>query len=255
MAPQIPFDFSDKVALVTGGSRGIGRATAVLFAQSGAKVVIGDVDPAGDQTVEAIKRDGGEATFVRTDVSEEADVKNLIAAAVRTYGGLHCAFNNAGVLPPTVTLVEMDESIFDRTLAVDLKGVFLCMKHEIAHMLQSGGGAIVNNASIAGLIAEPGVSAYIAAKHGVIGLSKAAAVEYANKGIRVNALAPGLVNTAMTKAWFDDPNMSAYFIANTPIGRVSQPAEIAGMVLFLCSDLASFTVGQTFVIDGGYTTH
>jgi NAD(P)-dependent dehydrogenase (short-subunit alcohol dehydrogenase family) len=255
VAPQIPFDFSDKVALVTGGSRGIGRATAVLFAQSGAKVVIGDVDPAGDQTVEAIKRDGGEATFVKTDVSEEADVKNLIAAAVRTYGGLHCAFNNAGVLPPTVTLVEMDESIFDRTLAVDLKGVFLCMKHEIAHMLQSGGGAIVNNASIAGLIAEPGVSAYIAAKHGVIGLSKAAAVEYANKGIRVNALAPGLVNTAMTKAWFDDPNMSAYFIANTPIGRVSQPAEIAGMVLFLCSDLASFTVGQTFVIDGGYTTH
>jgi NAD(P)-dependent dehydrogenase (short-subunit alcohol dehydrogenase family) len=255
VAPQIPFDFSDKVALVTGGSRGIGRATAVLFAQSGAKVVIGDVDPAGDQTVEAIKRDGGEATFVRTDVSEEADVKNLIAAAVRTYGGLHCAFNNAGVLPPTVTLVEMDESIFDRTLAVDLKGVFLCMKHEIVHMLQSGGGAIVNNASIAGLIAEPGVSAYIAAKHGVIGLSKAAAVEYANKGIRVNALAPGLVNTAMTKAWFDDPNMSAYFIANTPIGRVSQPAEIAGMVLFLCSDLASFTVGQTFVIDGGYTTH
>ena len=207
------------------------------------------------ETVETIKRDGGEAIFVRTDVSDEADVKNLIATAVKTYGGLHCAFNNAGVLPPTVTLVEMDESIFDKTLAVDLKGVFLCMKHEIAHMLQSGGGAIVNNASIAGLIAEPGISAYIAAKHGVIGLSKAAAVEYANQGIRINALAPGLVNTAMTKAWFDDPNMSAHFLANTPIGRVSQPAEIAGMVLFLCSDLASFAVGQTFVIDGGYTTH
>jgi len=249
------FDFSGKVALVTGGSRGIGRATALLFAQSGAKVVIGDVDPAGDETVEAIKRDGGEATFVQTDVSDEADVKNLIAAAVKTYGGLHCAFNNAGVLPPTVTLVEMDESTFEKTLAVDLKGVFLCMKHEIAHMLQSGGGAIVNNASIGGLIAEPGISAYIAAKHGVVGLSKAAAVEYANQGIRINALAPGLVNTAMTKAWFDDPNMSAYFIANTPIGRVSQPAEIAGTVLFLCSDLASFAVGHTFVIDGGYTTH
>jgi NAD(P)-dependent dehydrogenase (short-subunit alcohol dehydrogenase family) len=249
------FDFSGKVALVTGGSRGIGRATALLFAQSGASVVIGDVDPAGEETVEAIKRDGGEAIFVKTDVRDESDVKNLIATAVETYSGLHCAFNNAGVLPPTVALVEMDESIFDRTLAVDLKGVFLCMKHEIAHMLQSGGGAIVNNASIAGLIAEPGISAYIAAKHGVIGLSKAAAVEYANKGIRINALAPGLVNTAMTKAWFDDPNMSAYFIANTPIGRVSEPAEIAGMVLFLCSNLASFTVGQTFVIDGGYTTH
>jgi NAD(P)-dependent dehydrogenase (short-subunit alcohol dehydrogenase family) len=252
---KTPFNFSGKVALVTGGSRGIGRATAVLFAQSGAKVVIGDVDPAGSETVETIKRDGGEAVFVKSDVSDEGDVKNLIATTVKTYGGLHCAFNNAGVLPPTVTLVEMDESVFDNTLAVDLKGVFLCMKHEIAHMLQSGGGAIVNNASIAGVIAEPGISAYIAAKHGVIGLSKAAAVEYASKGIRINALAPGLVNTAMTKAWFDDPNMSAYFIANTPIGRVSQPAEIAGTVLFLCSDLASFTVGQTFVIDGGYTTH
>jgi NAD(P)-dependent dehydrogenase (short-subunit alcohol dehydrogenase family) len=252
---KTPFNFSGKVALVTGGSRGIGRATAMLFAQSGAKVVIGDVDPAGDETVEAIKRDGGEATFVRTDVSVESDVKNLVAAAVKTYGGLNCAFNNAGVLPATVALVEMEESTFDRTLAVDLKGVFLCMKHEITHMLQSGGGAIVNTASIAGLIAEPGISAYIAAKHGVIGLSKAAAVEYASKGIRINALAPGLVNTAMTKAWFDDPNMSAYFTANTPIGRVSQPAEIAGMVLFLCSDLASFALGQTFVIDGGYTTH
>src|SRR4029077_8043039 len=252
---KTPFNFSGIVALVTGGSRGIGRATALLFAQSGAKVVIGDVDPTGSETVEAIKRDGGEATFVQTDVSDEDDVKNLIATAVKTYGGLHCAFNNAGLLPPTGSLVEMDESTFDRTLAVDLKGVFLCMKHEIAHMLQSGGGAIVNNASIAGLIAEPGISAYVAAKHGVVGLSKAAAVEYASKGIRINALAPGLVDTAMTKAWFEDPNMSAYFIANTPIGRVSQPAEIAGMVLFLCSDLASFTVGQTFVIDGGYTTH
>jgi NAD(P)-dependent dehydrogenase (short-subunit alcohol dehydrogenase family) len=252
---QITFDFSEKVALVTGGSRGIGRATAVLFAKSGAKVVIGDVDSAGEETVETIKRDGGEAVFVKTDVRDETDVKKLIAKAVKTYGGLNCAFNNAGVLPPTVALVEMEESTFDQTLAVDLKGVFLCMKHEITHMLQRGGGAIVNTASIAGLIAEPGISAYIAAKHGVIGLSKAAAVEYASKGIRINALAPGLVNTAMTKAWFDDPNMSAYFIANTPIGRVSQPAEIAGMVLFLCSDLASFTVGQTFVIDGGYTTH
>ena len=248
-------NFSGKVALVTGGSRGIGRATAELFAQNGAKVVIGDIDPAGKQTVETIKRDGGEAVFVKTDVSNEGDVKNLIAAAVETYGGLNCAFNNAGVLPQTVMLAEMEESTFEKTLAVDLKGVFLCMKHEIAHMLQSGGGAIVNTASIAGLIAEPGISAYVAAKHGVIGLSKAAAVEYANQGIRINALAPGLVSTAMTKAWFDDPNMNAHFIANTPMGRVSQPSEIAGMVLFLCSDLASFTVGQTFVIDGGYTTH
>ena len=217
--------------------------------------MVGDIDPAGSETVEAIKREGGEALFVKTDVRDEGDVKNLIANAVKTYGGLHCAFNNAGLLPPTVMLAEMDESIFDNTLAVDLKGVFLCLKHEIQHMLRNGGGAIVNNASIAGMIAEPGISAYITAKHGVIGLSKAAAVEYANHGIRINALAPGLVNTAMTKAWFDDPNMCAHFLANTPIGRVSQPEEIAPMVLFLCSDFASFTVGQTFVIDGGYTTH
>ena len=251
----LSFNFAGKVALITGGSSGIGRATSLLFAQHGAKVVIGDNNPAGVETVETIKREQGDAIFVQTDVRDEGDVKNLIATAVKTYGGLHCAFNNAGVSQPTVTLVEMDESTFDNTLAVDLKGVFLCMKHEIAHMLHSGGGAIVNSASIAGLIAEPGISAYIAAKHGVIGLSKAAAVEYANQGIRINALAPGLVNTAMTKAWFDDPNMNAHFIANTPIGRVSQPAEIAGMVLFLCSDFASFAVGQTFVIDGGYTTH
>jgi NAD(P)-dependent dehydrogenase (short-subunit alcohol dehydrogenase family) len=255
MMPAPSFYFSGKVALVTGGSRGIGRATAQLFAQSGAKVVIGDIDPAGAQTVEEIERHGDEAIFVRTDVSNESDVKNLIATALKTYGGLHCAFNNAGVLPPTVMLADMDQTTFDRTMAVDLKGVFFCMKYEIAHMVQSGGGAIVNSASIAGLIAEPGISAYIAAKHGVIGLSKAAAVEYANQGIRINALAPGLVDTAMTKAWFDDPNMRAHFISNTPLGRVSQPEEIASMVLFLCSDLASFAVGQTFVIDGGYTSH
>ena len=249
------FNFAGKVALVTGGSGGIGKATSLLFAQHGAKVVIGDNNPAGVETVEMIKREQGDAIFVQTDVSVADQVKNLVATAVTTYGGLHHAFNNAGVLPPMALLADTDESTFDKIMAVDVKGVFLAMKYEIQQMLQTGGGAIVNNASIAGLIAEPGISAYIAAKHGVIGLSKAAAVEYASKGIRINALAPGLVNTAMTKAWFDDPNMSAHFIANTPIGRVSQPAEIAGMVLFLCSDFASFAVGQTFVIDGGYTTH
>jgi NAD(P)-dependent dehydrogenase (short-subunit alcohol dehydrogenase family) len=249
------FDFEGKVALVTGGSSGIGRATALLFAQHGAKVVIGDIDPAAIETANLIKREGGEAIFVQTDVREAKEVQNLVATAVETYSGLHRAFNNSGILPPAIPLAEVDDSTFDNVIAVDLKGVFLSMKYEIRQMLQTGGGAIVNNASIAGLIAEPGISAYVAAKHGVIGLSKAAAVEYANKGIRINALAPGLVNTAMTKAWFDDPNMSAHFIANTPIGRVSQPAEISGMVLFLCSDLASFALGQTFVIDGGYTTH
>ncbi|HEX5492470.1 MAG TPA: glucose 1-dehydrogenase [Candidatus Udaeobacter sp.] len=247
------FNFSGKVALVTGGSRGIGRATAELFAQSGAKVVIGDIDPAGSETVDEIRRSGGEAIFVNTDVSDESDVRNLIGAAVKSYGGLHCAFNNAGVLPPTVMLAELDETTFDKVIAVDLKGIFLSMKYEIGQMLQAGGGAIVNNASIAGMIAEAGISAYAAAKHGVIGLSKAAALEYASKGIRINALAPGLVETAMTKPWFDDSAMRSYFMANSPIGRFAQPEEIAGMVLFLCSDFASFAAGQTFAIDGGYT--
>jgi NAD(P)-dependent dehydrogenase (short-subunit alcohol dehydrogenase family) len=248
-----PFNFAGKVALVTGGSRGIGRATALLFARYGARVVIGDVDPAGVETVDAIKQEGGEALFVQTDVRDARDVKNLVAAAVKTYSGLHCAFNNAGVLPTGGLLADVEEAAFDQVVAVDLKGAFLSMKYEIEYMLGAGGGAIVNNASIAGMIADPGISAYVAAKHGVIGLSKAAALEYASRGIRINALAPGLVETAMTKPWFDDPNIRGAFLANTPIGRVAQPEEMAGVVLFLCSDLASFAVGQTFVIDGGYT--
>jgi NAD(P)-dependent dehydrogenase (short-subunit alcohol dehydrogenase family) len=248
-----PFNFAGKVALVTGGSRGIGRATAVLFARYGARVVIGDIDPAGVATVDMIKQERGEALFVRTDVREASEVKNLVAAAVKTYGGLHCAFNNAGVLPTAALLADVEEAAFDQVVAVDLKGAFLSMKYEIEYMLGAGGGAIVNNASIAGMIADPGISAYVAAKHGVIGLSKAAGMEYASRGIRINALAPGLVETAMTKPWFDDPNIRSHFITNSPIGRVAKPEEMAGMVLFLCSDFASFAVGQTFVIDGGYT--
>jgi NAD(P)-dependent dehydrogenase (short-subunit alcohol dehydrogenase family) len=247
------FDFTGKVALVTGGAAGIGRATSLRFAHHGAKVVIGDIDPAGVEIADAIKSQGGEAVFVQTDVREAKEVENLVATAVGTYGGLHCAFNNAGILPPTIPLADVDDATFDNVLAVDLRGIFLSMKYEIRQMLQAGGGAIVNNASIAGMIAEAGISTYAAAKHGVIGLSKAAALEYASKGIRINALAPGLVETAMTKQWFDDPTMRSYFMSNSPIGRFAQPEEIAGMVLFLCSDFASFAVGQTFAIDGGYT--
>jgi NAD(P)-dependent dehydrogenase (short-subunit alcohol dehydrogenase family) len=248
-------NFGGKVVLITGGSSGIGRATSLLFAQHGAKVVIGDINPAGEETVETIKREKGEATFVQTDVRDARQIENLVATAVKTYGGLHCAFNNAGVLPATVMLAEADESIFDETFAVDVKGVFLAMKYEIQQMLKTGGGAIVNTASIAGLIAERGISAYVGAKHAVIGLSKAAAVEYANQGIRINVIAPGLVQTPMTKHWYDDVETRRFFIANTPIGRFAKPEEMAGTVLFLCSDLASFAAGQVFVMDGGYTAH
>lgn len=247
------FNFADKVVIVTGGGSGIGRATSILFARCGAKVVIGDIDSVSQETVETIKREKGEGIFVRTDVRDAEQVKNLVAMAVDRYGGLNCAFNNAGVLPAMAMLADTEESAFDQTFAVDVKGVFLAMKYEIQQLLKTGGGVIVNSASIAGLIAERGISSYVAAKHAVIGLSKSAAVEYASQGIRINAIAPGLVQTPMTKQWYDDPQMRGFFVANTPLGRFAQPEEIANVVLFLCSNLPSFVAGETFVVDGGYT--
>jgi NAD(P)-dependent dehydrogenase (short-subunit alcohol dehydrogenase family) len=250
-----PLNFAGKVALITGGSTGIGRAVALLFARHGAKVIIGDVNPAGAETAAAIEAEGGAARFFQTDVRQADEVQHLISAAVSTFGGLHCAFNNAGILPAGALLADVEERAFDDVVAVDLKGVFLSMKYEIQWMLQAGGGAIVNNASIAGMIAEAGMSPYVAAKHAVIGLTKAAAIEYASQGIRINALAPGLVETGMTRHWFEDDNVRTKLVSNTPLGRGAQPEEMAGMVLFLCSELASFTAGHTFVVDGGYTAH
>jgi len=253
MSEQL-LDFTGKVVLITGAATGIGRATALAFAAQGATVVIGDVDKRSEETVGAIEEAGGTALFVPTDVTVAEQVERLVRTAVDRFGGLHVAFNNAGVLPPMAPLLEQSEADWDRTIAVDLKGVFLSMKYEIAHMVTAGGGAIINTASIAGVIADPAMSPYVAAKHGVVGLSKAAAVDYATAGIRVNALAPGLVHTPMTQAWLDDPQMRANVTAASQLGRPAEPEEIVGMVLYLASPLASFTTGGVFVVDGGQTT-
>jgi NAD(P)-dependent dehydrogenase (short-subunit alcohol dehydrogenase family) len=254
MSEQL-LDFTGKVVLVTGGATGIGRATSLAFARQGATVVIGDVDDRASETVSLIEEAGGTGLFVRTDVTVAADVERLVRTAVDTYGGLHVAFNNAGILPPTGPLLEQSEADWDKTIAVDLKGVFLALKYEIAHMVEAGGGAIVNTASVAGLIADPGMAPYVAAKHGVVGLTKAAALDYATAGVRVNALAPGLVATGMTKGWLDDPEMRKVVVAGSQLGRPAEPEEIAGMVLFLTSDLASFATGGVYVVDGGQTAH
>ncbi len=248
-------NYTGKVVMITGAASGIGRATALAFARQGAKVSIGDVSAGAAETVEMIKKEGGEALFVETDVARATSVETFVRATVKKFGALHCAFNNAGILPPTTPLAETEESDFDKVIAVDLKGVFLCMKYEIRQMLESGGGAIVNTSSVAGVIGDPGMSPYVAAKHGVIGLTRAAAVDYATKGIRINALAPGLVETPMTARWLKDPDYRQMVIGNSPMGRPAQPQEIAGMVLFLCSPSASFATGGVYMVDGGQSAH
>jgi NAD(P)-dependent dehydrogenase (short-subunit alcohol dehydrogenase family) len=246
-----------KVALVTGGASGIGRATALTFAREGAKLVIADLnEDGGRQTVHMVTEQGGGAIFVKTDVTQATAVEALISKAVETYGRLDCAHNNAGISGAGIggdlrmLTAEYPEERWHQVLAINLTGVWLCMKYEIPQMLTQGGGAIVNTASVAGLVGSVGLSAYVASKHGVVGLTKTAALEYAKQGIRVNCVCPGVIQTPMTERALRDPALQALITAR-PMGRVGTPEEVAEAVVWLCSDAASFVTGHTMTVDGG----
>lgn len=246
-----------QVAIVTGASKGIGAATARAFAARGASVVVADTDDAkGEAVVASIGSDGGTALFVQTDVADADSVQAMVRATVDRFGRLDHAFNNAGIEGDPAPLEECDRANWDRTLAINLTGVFLCMQAEVPHMLASGGGSIVNCASIAGLVGFPDRPAYVASKHGVVGITKGAALELAPQGIRVNAVCPGVIDTEMIqRATADQPELMEATVAAHPLGRIGTPEEIAGTVLWLCSEDGGFVTGQAIAVDGGYTTH
>jgi NAD(P)-dependent dehydrogenase (short-subunit alcohol dehydrogenase family) len=242
-----------KIVLVTGGGSGIGRATALKLAQEGATVMIADyIQEGGERTVKMIKDGGGTASFVQADVSISGQVETMVARTVETYGRIDGAFNNAGIEGGIGTTTECSEENFDRIIAINLKGVWLCMKYEIPQMVKQGGGAIVNTASVLGLVAIAGAPAYNAAKHGVVGLTRTAALEYAAKKIRVNCVCPGAIRTPMAERLMDTRGISEQDqIAAHPLGRMGKPDEIAQGVVWLLSDAASFVTGHPMAIDGG----
>jgi NAD(P)-dependent dehydrogenase (short-subunit alcohol dehydrogenase family) len=247
-------ELEGKVGLVTGGTSGIGRETAILFARAGAKVVVaGRRETEGQETVELIRAAGGEGLFVRTDVSKADEVDQLVQKTVEKFGRLDVAFNNAGIEGVLSPIVRQSEEDWDRTIAINLKGVWLCLKYEIRQMLKHGGpGAIVNMASVLGLVGSVGAAAYSASKHAVIGLTQTAALENAKSGIRINAVCPGFIETPMADRIFRAPGAHKYILSCHPIGRLGRSAEIAESVVWMCSDRASFMTGQSLVLDGGF---
>ncbi len=248
-------DFTDKVAIVTGGSNGIGRATALAFAKHGASVMVADIDHVeGEATAEQIRTNGGNATFMVCDVTKEAEVQALVEGTLASYGKLDFAFNNAGIEIEHSKLADGEESTFDAIMNVNVKGVWLCMKHQIPALLQNDGGAIVNTASVAGLGAAPKMAIYSASKHAVIGLTKSAAVEYGKKGIRVNAVCPAVIDTEMfRRAAESDPRKAEFVAGMHPVGRIGQVEEVAAAVMYLCSNQSGFTTGIALPVDGGHT--
>ncbi len=246
--------FQDKVVIVTGAGSGIGRATALAFAREGAWVVVSDIQERdGIDTVERIKKESGEAYFIKCDVSSEPQVQNLVEKTVQKYGRLDCAYNNAGVEGSPSSTIECSSENWDKTIDINLKGVWLCMKYEIPAMLRYGRGSIVNCSSIAGLVGFETIPAYVASKHGVIGLTETAALEFAKKNIRVNAVCPGAIHTPMLDRF--TKGEEEIMADQDPMGRVGRPEEIADSVLWLCSDKASYVTGQSIAVDGGWVAH
>jgi len=243
--------FEYKVAIVTGGASGIGKATAIAFARLGAKVVVADTKD-GAETVALIKKAGGEGLFIHCDVSQEKDVKSMVEETIKTYGRLDYGVNNAGVEGVQTSLQDLSEKDWDRTININLKGVWLCMKHEIPYMLQQGQGAIVNTASIAGVVGFPNMSAYVSSKHGVAGLTKVAALELAKKNIRVNAICPGVIRTPMVDRAIT-PETESLYTSAIPVGRMGKSEEMADSIIYLCSDAASYVTGHIMIADGGWT--
>jgi NAD(P)-dependent dehydrogenase (short-subunit alcohol dehydrogenase family) len=243
-----------KVAIVTGGTSGIGRDTAVLFAKAGAKVVVaGRREAEGKETIDLIRAAGGDGLLVKTDVSRAADVLALVQKTVEKFGRLDVAFNNAGIEGSWSPIAEQSEEDWDNTVDINLKGVWLCLKYEIQQMLkQGGGGAIVNMASVAGFIGSAGAATYCASKHGVMALTKSAALETARSGIRVNVVCPAVIETPMGERLWGAPEAKKFALGLHPIGRFGRPEEIADAVLWMCSDGASFMTGQSLVLDGGF---
>ncbi|CAM2885388.1 SDR family oxidoreductase [Flavobacterium frigoris] len=244
--------FKNKVAIITGGSSGIGRATALAFAKKGANVVVVDWHES-PETMKTLKDLGAEAIFIKCDVSKSVDVKNMVEKTITTFGRLDYAFNNAGIEGDSAPTADCTEGNWDKTVGINLKGIWLCMKHEIPEILKQGRGTIVNCSSVAGLVGFSGLPAYVASKHGVIGLTKTAALEYAEQGIRVNAVCPGVIQTPMMDRLTGKKKEAIeQFTALEPVGRMGQPEEIANAVVWMCSDEASFVTGHAMAVDGGF---